>query len=278
MSEHDAQLQWERRAGRWAGAAAFASVALLLAAQIISASAATRERGDRAGLLNLHENSGVVLTATVLQVLSTFLLAGVLLYLLRATRYRRTEGFMPAVGPMIMLAPILVGVGGILGQLDVLDIAERFAESPERTERLADRLLDDRDTTSVFIGYAGNLALGFGLVVVNLHAMRAGLETRFLGIIGIVIGALYVLPLFPGGPLIVQIFWLGALGAVLLDFYPGGRGEAWSTGTAVHWPSAAERRREALAAQAAADAPGEPGPHEETEPAETPRRRRKRRR
>jgi hypothetical protein len=278
MSEHDAQLQWERRAGRWAGIAAIASVVLLLAAQIISASAATREEGDRAGLLNLHENSGAVLTATVAQILSTFLLAGVLLYLMRATRYRRTEGFMPAVGPLIMIAPVLVAVGGILGQLDVLDIAERFADSSERTERLADRLLDERDTTPVFIGYAGNIALGFGLVVVNLNAMRAGLETRFLGIIGIVIGALYVLPLFPGGPLIVQIFWLGALAAVFLDFWPGGRGEAWRTGTAVHWPSAAERRREELAARAAADADEEPGPEEETEPATPPRRRRKRRR
>jgi hypothetical protein len=278
VDQHDAQLEWERRNGRLAAAACFTSVALTVAAQILSASAATEREGERAALLTLDEHSGEVVAGTVVQTLSAFLLAAVLLYLLRCTRYRRSEAVTPAVGPLVMLAPFLVGVGGVLSQLDVIDIAREFADEGGLTERRADRLLEERSAVPVFIGYAGNIALGFGLVVISLNAMRAGLLTRFLGILGIIVGALYVIPLFTG-PLIVQIFWLGALGAIFLGYWPGGRGEAWETGTAVHWPSAAERRREALGAAAAAEAEREPEPQPEGPERPGPSwRRRKRRR
>jgi hypothetical protein len=75
--------------------------------------------------------------------------------------------------------------------------------------------------------------------------MRVGLMTRFIGIIGIIVGVLYVLPIF-AGPLIVQIFWLGALAALFLGRWPGGRGEAWETGEPAVWLSASEQRRQAL--------------------------------
>jgi hypothetical protein len=280
VGQHDAQLEWERRNGRLAAVAAIASVVLTVAAQILSASAATDREGERHALITLDEHRSEVIAGAVLQTLSAFMLAAVLLYLLRCTRYRRTEGVIPAVGPLVALAPFLFGVGSVLSQLDVLDIANDFAAGADRSERRADNVLDDRSAAPIFIGYAGNIALGFGLVVISLNAMRAGLLTRFLGILGIIVGALYVIPLFTG-PLIVQIFWLGALAAIFLGYWPGGRGKAWETGTAVHWPSAAERRREALGAAAAADAEQEPLPEPEPEAPERPgpsRRRRKRRR
>jgi hypothetical protein len=65
-----------------------------------------------------------------------------------------------------------------------------------------------------------------------------------MGIIGIVTGALLVLPLSPLP--VVQIFWLGALAALFLGRWPGGRGPAWETGEAVPWPSAAALREQSV--------------------------------
>ena len=42
--------------------------------------------------------------------------------------------------------------------------------------------------------------------------------------------------------MIIQAFWLGAVGLLILGRWPGGRGEAWETGEAVPWPTTAQRR------------------------------------
>ena len=59
------------------------------------------------------------------------------------------------------------------------------------------------------IGIA-SLALGMGWVVICLNAMRIGLLTRFMGVLGVICGALIVLPILSPLP-IVQTFWLGAM-------------------------------------------------------------------
>jgi hypothetical protein len=98
--------------------------------------------------------------------------------------------------------------------------------------------------------------------------MRAGLLTRFMGFLGIIVGALFVLPLAPGPP-VVQSFWLAALAALLLGKWPSGVPPAWAAGREIRWPTrqemvekaAKERERrqggaaEPEAATAAAPAP-----------------------
>jgi hypothetical protein len=291
-AHREAQLDWERRMSRPAAAAAFAALVLGFAFQVLSASTVARTGGQRADLIKLDQNAGQLLAATVLQALSVFLVAAVLLYLLRAARFRRTEGVMPAVGPLVMLAPFLIAAGSILSTLEIVDIARDFTDSGPRTERRADALVEDRGAAPVFVTFAGNIALGFGFVVVSLSAMRVGLTTRFLGIIGVIVGALYVIPLL-GGPIIIQIFWLGAIGAVFLGFWPGGRGEAWETGEPTPWPSAAELRRHAIreereraeageqprpAPQAAGESEAAPGKPEAPRHPASKKRRKKRRR
>ena len=76
-----------------------------------------------------------------------------------------------------------------------------------------------------------------------LRARRVGLLSPFMGILGVVVGALIVFrSQFPGLATVVQAFWLGALGALLLGRWPGGRGPAWASGRAEPWPTAAQRR------------------------------------
>lgn len=270
MEEREAQLAWERRFARPAAAAALTSLALGVVAQVLSASTASRAEADeREKLLNLQEHASQAIIATAVQALSVCFLAAVLFYLLRCVRNRRPESVPAAVQPLILLAPLLVTVGGVLSELDVLDIADRFTSEGARTEARADDLLATRSTVPVFVGFGGNIALGFCLVMVNLHCMRVGLMTRFLGIIGIVVGALYVLPIF-AGPLILQVFWLGAVVAILAGRWPGrGRGEAWETGEPGVWLSAAELRRQQMREERTADAPPEMLQQSEPEDLET---------
>lgn len=257
MEEREAQLAWERRFARPVAVSALISLAFGVAAQVLSATTANPSQGgERAALINLSAHADQAVAATILQALSVCFLAAVLFYLYRCVRHRRAESVPAAVQPLILLAPVLVTVGGVVSELDVIDIADRFTGSGARTEARADDLLADRSTVPVFIGFGGNIALGFCLVMVNLHCMRVGLMTRFLGIIGIVVGALYVLPIF-AGPLILQVFWLGALIAVLVDRWPGGRGEAWTTGESGIWLSAAEQRRQQMREERSAGAPPE---------------------
>jgi hypothetical protein len=71
--------------------------------------------------------------------------------------------------------------------------------------------------------------------------MRVGLLTRFMGVLGIICGALIVLPILSPLP-IVQTFWLGAMALLLLGRWPNGVPAAWSTGEALPWPSQQEAR------------------------------------
>ena len=122
------------------------------------------------------------------------------------------------------------------------------------------------------VGLAPSLAFGFSFVMISLSAMRAGLLSRFMGILGIIVGVLYVIPLLGGGPPIVNIFWTGALAALFLDRWPGGRGPAWAAGEAIPWPSAMDQAK----AREAAKQGEQPEPEEPSAP--KPSRKKKRRR
>jgi len=116
-----------------------------------------------------------------------------------------------------------------------------------------------------FLGLGAQLALGFAFVMICLNAMRVGLLSRFMGILGIIVGVLFVVPLAPGPP-VVQSFWLTALAALFAGRWPSGIPPAWTTGRAVPWPSQQalrEQREGALepepAAAAGAPASGQRG-------------------
>ena len=106
-------------------------------------------------------------------------------------------------------------------------------------------------------------ALALAIVFVSLNAMRVGLLTRFMGVLGIITGVLQVLPF--GGPLpVVQCFWLLMLAVLFSGRWPGGAPPAWRTGNAEPWPSSAEIREQR--AKAAAERRGEPVEPDEPEP------------
>ena len=237
----EAKLQWERRAGRAAAAAAFVGAALQTAAQLLQAAAfADRPDGDRGALIAIDGQSAEVLAAASTQALAVFFIAATLYVLFRAAAHRRE--LPPGFAAVIGLAPVATAVGLLWTQMGLVDVAADFASEGARSERRAEQLLEDRGQAPLFLALAGNIALAFSYVFISLNAMRTGLLSRFMGALGIVIGVLLVLPLLPGGPSIVQLFWLVAVGLLFLGRWPGGRGPAWESGRAEPWPTAAERR------------------------------------
>ena len=133
-----------------------------------------------------------------------------------------------------------------------------------------------------FLGLAAQLALGFAFVMICLNAMRVGLLTRFMGVLGIIVGVLFVVPLAPGPP-VVQSFWLAALAALFAGRWPSGVPPAWTTGHAVPWPSQQalrEQREAALEPEpaAAAGAPTSAGASAARSASASRKRKRKKRR
>lgn len=246
-SEHEQQLALERRASRPAAAAAILSILLIVGSQVVLQLVVYESRPDSTAqfLIAFDQEPPGALISGVLQSLSYLALGIVLWFLFGATRYRRSEVPGWAIYT-VYIGPILLAVGGVLGILDRIDLAHQFADSGVTSGRAgverAKDLLNDRGILSGTLTSAGGLALALSLVLISLNAMRAGLLSRFMGYMGIVVGALLVLPLFPGPP-IVQIFWLGSLAAVFLNHWPNGRGPAWESGRAEPWPSAAQLRQ-----------------------------------
>ena len=108
--------------------------------------------------------------------------------------------------------------------------------------------------------------MALSYVLVSMNAMRAGLLSRFMGILGVIVGALLVLPLLPGGGNFLQLFWVVALGFLFLGRWPNGRGPAWDVVEPVPWPTAADVQA-ARAAAADAEAGDEEAGEAECPPA-----------
>ncbi|MEX2253210.1 MAG: DUF4386 family protein [Thermoleophilaceae bacterium] len=219
---------------------------MLLGGNLLQVSAlsspSSDEKDDAIELLRaIDANTTEFVGAGVVQALSYLALAGVLFYLYRAVKHRRPE--LPQILlALVIAAPVLKGVADILLDMARVDSADQLVSSApaEQTENRAEDLLDEPGAFVSAFGSAATLLLAVALVMLNVNAMRVGIVSRFLGVLGIVIAVLFAFPLGASG--ILQVFWLVALVGLFLDRWPGGRGPAWESGEAVPWPSAAERR------------------------------------
>jgi hypothetical protein len=241
------QLQWE---ARWALPAAIASI---LAGLSLLVSAVVFFPEDRKGierspdlLLSIDEKSGGYLASALLSALGALLLCGVFYYLFRAV-YARGGGVPRWFVYLVFGAPLVYAASTVGGAFEAIDLADEFVgDGIIRGERGADhaRSLSGAGPVLVALATAGTVGLAFLFVMLPLRARRVGLLTPFMGILGAIAGALVVFQL-SGISSVIQAFWLGALGALFLGRWPGGRGPAWSTGEAVPWPTVAQRRGDA---------------------------------
>jgi hypothetical protein len=213
--------------------------------------------------------------AVALVIVSLVQAAGVLL-----TGYVLTHLFDAASGRgaslprftrlLAMFGAVATAVGYVALQVVAAILSHDFANSSDHGTKAAhDALRSGVLVAAQFVGFVGTLCLAVAFVLIALNAMRVGLLTRFLGILGMLVGVLLVIPV--GSPVpIVQAFWLAAIGVLVLGRWPRGGPPAWDTGRAQPWPSQQEVREQRERARTGAAAP-EPDAVAADEPrAETP--------
>jgi hypothetical protein len=266
-------LAWEARNARRAGYAAIAAAVCSVVGAITGALAQSGAPKAGAQVLTIVDTIGRTAAgrpippghqSALADYLGThpapFILSGLLLgigglltflplaYLFRAARARV---------PLNMLGLIVAAVGAVgfgLGQgisLIATALGARgFADSADKSNAAAtDALGNPTAAAARLVAELGGLSLAVAFVLIALAAMRAGLLTRFMGILGAIVGASLVLPLDQLG--VIRSFWLGALGILILGLRPERKPKAWSVAEAVPWPSQQQVREQRDAARRA---------------------------
>ena len=259
------QLQREAAGRRLAVIGAIAGALLPLAGSLFRTLVYIDAPKNRVGQLLFADEhaSDIVISALVLG-LGALALTLPLRYLYDAVKFRRPE--LPPVARICALAgPGIYFVAQLVLAVVLITQASAFASGGVQTfDRAEDLTGSPVIVAASAVGLAAQLALGFAFVMICLNAMRAGLLTRFMGVLGIITGILFVVPL--GSPLpVVQTFWLIALAFLLGGRWPqGGPPAAWRTGQAEPWPTQQqlrEAREEGVARHR-----GDPVPEPDSEP------------
>lgn len=258
------EARWRTRAA--IGSAAGAVLVLGGGIGLVTTLSSSKTNELTSQLLFYDHHSSSLLLATIVAGLGSVCMIAPLVFLFRATKARRPQ--LPGVALITAwFGPLAAGLGQIALQVVLLDKAHSFATSGAQTYAQAKHLTDEGILKAMQgLVLAGQLSLGFAFVIISLNAMRVGLLTRFMGVLGIIVGVLFVIPL--GTLQVVQPFWLLTLTALFLGRWPNGVPPAWQTGKAEPWPTQQEMREERDKAKAAQlKAGGNAEPEAEPEPA-----------
>jgi hypothetical protein len=214
------------------------------------------------------QHAASIIAVSILLALAAIAMGLALSHLYRSTKARRPELPTAAVG-LAIAGSILVAVSEITLAISVTVQAHKLAGVAHPTADAArDALLPPTALAAGILRQLGVFMLGGGFILIALNAMKVGLLSRFMGVLGIIVGGLFIIPLGASLP-IVQAFWLAALGALFLGFWPPGLPPAWVTGEAQPWPTQQEIREQRMAAKEARS--GEPrARRQRPEPPETP--------
>jgi hypothetical protein len=285
----DDVLRWEARQGPRAAIAAALSAIFVIGSGIATAAvfndspaAGLAESLERAGesedigsLPSLRvpyfefydDRAGTVLLTALARGIGFVAVAFMLVYLGLAVR-NRSQAFRKLWIYIALAGGVLGAIATVLFTIGTSSEIANFLDGPRTVDRAQDIGDSSVLVTAQLIGIPGtqaiglaSLALGLGWVVICLNAMRVGLLTRFMGVLGIICGALIVLPILSPLP-IVQTFWLGAMALLLAGRWPNGLPPAWVTGEAQPWPT----QQQARDARAARSRGAEPEPEPDPEP------------
>jgi hypothetical protein len=229
-------LETDRRAGRWAGAAAFASLAASIGALVAANAQAGRGQplgsGEPAGtavekmnrLVDFHASLSGQTVAVVLRSVGLLLAIAVGVYLCWLVRRRGAP-----VGRVVLWSavagPVLVVGATVFGFLAFRDVADAFASGPQDAGRAA-RLIDDSGSLQAarVFDFASRIVFAIGIGVLSLHMMRLGLFTGFLGYWGIATSVALVLIALGDA---MYVGWLASIAFLAVGYWPGGRPAAW---------------------------------------------------
>jgi hypothetical protein len=221
-----------------------------------------------------NDHAGEVIAASVLRAIGLIAVGWTLSFLAAAVRARRAE--LPRAATWLpLVGAVLQAVASLMGTFASASGVSTYLDGPRTVDAASDVTGSSVLVASSFIGLVGQFALAAAFVLICLNALRAGLLTRFMGVVGIFVGVFIIIPLVPLSTL--QAFWLVAVAFMLFGVWPGaGVPPAWKTGRAEPWPKApaVERGR----GRAAPPEPAVEGPVDERSPMSGAARRKRKRR
>jgi hypothetical protein len=182
----------------------------------------------------------------VLQAIAVVLTIYALLYLFRATKARAPEATTNVARIAALIAVVTFPIGAVISDAPLL-----LADTPANAEEARDVAGNGVRLFGEMLQFFGTFALGLAFVLVALNAMRVGLLTRFMGILGIIVGLLVVIQL--DAPQLIRSLWLVLLGALIAG--RTARPPAWETGRAQPWPSQQQIREARQQAVAGSNVP-----------------------
>jgi hypothetical protein len=235
---------------RYAVVAAFGGVLLFAGAAVQAAGAQAKVSELTVQLLVTNKRGGLEIVGSVVNALGLLALAATLMFLFRAARARKPE-MNQATWYTVIVGALLAAVGGVAYGAVIAVKAHDFATHGAQTYPQANALLSGGGIAALqYAGLLGSLLLAVAFILISLNAMRVGLLTKFMGYIGMIAAGASLLLIGSAPALLIEVFWLLAVGYLLIGRWPNGDPPAWRTGRAEPWPTAAEvreQRQEAVA-------------------------------
>jgi hypothetical protein len=199
--------------------------------------------------VELGKHPTVPIVGAVLYGLGSLAIYFAMAYLFRATRARR-PGMQQVALVMAAIGAVGFGVGRAVSEVARYIGAHNFVHAVDKTNSAAtDALSPTATLVGQLIWETSALALGFAMAIISLNAMRVGLLSRFMGVLGVIVGVAVapILPIDQQG--IIRVFWLAALGVLFLGRWRN-MPKAWATGEAEPWPTQQQLREQREAARA----------------------------
>ncbi len=222
-----------------------------------------------------------LIAASVIAAFAIGVLTLVLLLLVDAARFRRPQTWA-AARPLILVGGIALALISVGHQAVLAVETHNFAVGHDFTNHAVDSALSEGTANVVtqYLDLLAGLAVAVAMIVVMVNAMRVGLVTRWMGVLGIFTGILIFLPIGGATLEVVPAFWLVAMGILYIGKWPNGQPPAWESGEARPWPTRAQLREAAAgpATPALATGTGDVAPAPAPDKPSTGRSSRKRKR
>jgi hypothetical protein len=220
------------------------------------ASPAVSPRAPEVKYLSHHSSSLII--ASVIAAIAITVLTLVLVLLSTATRFRRPSSWALA-RPLILAGGIALAVISVVHQAVLAVETHNFAIGHDFTSQAVDNALAKSapNVITQYLDLLAGLAVAVGMIVITVNAMRVGLITRWLGVVGILSAILIFLPIGGAELEVIPSFWLVAMGILYVGKWPRSRATpegmppAWAAGEARPWPSRAQMREAAGGASGA---------------------------
>jgi hypothetical protein len=194
----------------------------------------------------ISRHAFALIAGSAVETVAIVALTLVLLVLLDATRFRRPHTWA-AARPLVIGGGVAVALVSLGHQVASAIETHNFAVGHNFSNHAVEVALTTGTANMIadYVDLFGGLALAAGMIATMINALRVGLVTRWMGILGMFTGLLIFLPIGGAELQVVPAFWLVMMGILYMGRWPKGEPPAWAAGEARPWPSQAQLRAQA---------------------------------